>query len=347
MVPTADQSRFYAFGRVFSGKVATARSPRTRPTSPKLVEGLRRLAKSDPMVVIETDEESGENIIAGAGELHLEICLKDLQEDFMKGAPIGNTMPIELQEEIEAGTVAANTKDTKERAKYLIDTYGSTFSDPDQVGPKPPLGLRPGHHWRQHAARRHQRRAVPARDQGVRERRLPVGHQERPLCDEAVRGVVFRLLDVTLHADSIHRGMGQIMPTARRVCFACIYTAAPTLMEPMFLADISVPASETGGVYSTLSTRRGIVVDEAPVEGTPMTNMKAHLPVVESFGFDKALRAATGGQAFPQCAFDHWAIMTGDPFDTSSKVGELISTIRKRKGDKPSIPPLSNYEDKM
>ncbi|KAA0161229.1 hypothetical protein FNF31_01216 [Cafeteria roenbergensis] len=466
MVPTADQSRFYAFGRVFSGKVATGQKvrimgpnyvpgkkadlwvknvqrtlimmgrfteavpdipagntaalvgvdqyllksgtistsdvahnikqlkfsvspvvrvavqPKNSSDLPKLVEGLRRLAKSDPMVVIETDEESGENIIAGAGELHLEICLKDLQEDFMKGAPIvisepvvsfretvteessrevmskspnkhnrlhmkGNTMPIELQEEIEAGTVAANTKDTKERAKYLIDTYGSTFSDPDQVGPKRLWAFGPD------TTGANMLLDATSAVQYLHEIKESVnagfqwGTKNGPLCDEAVRGVVFRLLDVTLHADSIHRGMGQIMPTARRVCFACIYTAAPTLMEPMFLADISVPASETGGVYSTLSTRRGIVVDEAPVEGTPMTNMKAHLPVVESFGFDKALRAATGGQAFPQCAFDHWAIMTGDPFDTSSKVGELISTIRKRKGDKPAIPPLSNYEDKM
>ena len=53
---------------------------------PKLVEGLKRLSKSDPLVVCTSDENSGEHIVAGAGELHLEICLKDLQEDFMAGA---------------------------------------------------------------------------------------------------------------------------------------------------------------------------------------------------------------------------------------------------------------------
>merc|ERR1712112_515683 len=116
MVPTSDKGRFYAFGRVFSGKISTglkcrimgpnyvpgkkddlneksiqrtilmmgryieAIEPKNPSELPKLVEGLKRLAKSDPMVQC-IIEESGEHIIAGAGELHLEICLKDLEED--------------------------------------------------------------------------------------------------------------------------------------------------------------------------------------------------------------------------------------------------------------------------
>ncbi len=114
-----------------------------------------------------------------------------------------------------------------------------------------------------------------------------------------------KLLDVTLHADSIHRGMGQIMPTARRVMFAGIYTAKPSLMEPMYIADISVPLDCTGGVYSTLSLRRGEIVEEIPKPGTPMTEIRAYIPVNMSFGFTKELRANTGGKAFPQvrCPF--------------------------------------------
>ena len=56
-----------------------------------------------------------------------------------------------------------------------------------------------------------------------------------------MRGCKFALQDVTLHADSIHRGMGQIMPTARRVCLAAFLTASPVLQEPVFVVDISVP----------------------------------------------------------------------------------------------------------
>jgi elongation factor 2 len=62
-----------------------------------------------------------------------------------------------------------------------------------------------------------------------------------PFASEMLRGVIFKLLDVTLHADAIHRGQGQVMPAARQVMFACMYTANPTLMEPMYIADIACP----------------------------------------------------------------------------------------------------------
>merc|ERR1711899_19896 len=206
MVPTSDKGRFYAFGRVFSGKIATglkcrimgpnyvpgkkedlneksiqrtilmmgryieaiedvpcgnicglvgvdqflvktgtittfkdahnmkvmkfsvspvvrvAVEPKNPSELPKLVEGLKRLAKSDPMVQC-IIEESGEHIIAGAGELHLEICLKDLEEDhaqieLMKSVP----MPDGLADDIDKGEVAPR-QDFKIRGRYLADTY--------------------------------------------------------------------------------------------------------------------------------------------------------------------------------------------------------------------------------
>lgn len=64
-------------------------------------------------------------------------------------------------------------------------------------------------------------------------------------------------------------------------------------------------------------------------------------------GFTGALRAATGGQAFPQCVFDHWAIMPGDPFDPTTIPGGVVTDTRKRKGLKEGIPALDNYLDKM
>lgn len=145
-----------------------------------------------------------------------------------------------------------------------------------------------------------------------------------PICEEQCRGVILRLLDITLHADSIHRGMGQIAPAARKMIFAGIYTASPTLMEPMYLAEIAVPMSDVGGVYSTLSLRRGEIVEEIPRAGTPMTNIRAYVPVNESFGFTTALRAATGGKAFPQCSFHHWQMMNGDVMG-SGKVADIVT----------------------
>merc|ERR1711862_182139 len=158
---------------------------------------------------------------------------------------------------------------------------------------------------------------------------------------------IFKVLDVTLHADAIHRGMGQILPTSRRVMFASMDTASPTIMEPMYMADIAVPVDSAGGVYSTLSMRRGEIVEEIPKPGTPMTAIRAYLPVNQSFGFTKELRSNTGGKAFPQCSFDHWSVMSGDPFSEGSKVGEIVSSTRTRKGLEAELPPLGRYLDKL
>ena len=75
--------------------------------------------------------------------------------------------------------------------------------------------------------------------------------------------------------------------------------------------------------------------------------MKAYLPVAESFGFTAHLRGLTQGQAFPQCVFDHWQNINGDPFEPTSKTAEIITQIRKRKQLKVGIPPLDEYLDKL
>ena len=122
-----------------------------------------------------------------------------------------------------------------------------------------------------------------------------------------------------MHADAIHRGGGQIIPTARRVCYAAQLLASPGLQEPMFLVEIACPDSAQGGVYSVLNVRRGHVFSAEQRPGTPMYTMKAYLPVAESFGFNADLRAATGGQAFPQAVFDHWYVSTAVGYSSVRK----------------------------
>ena len=165
--------------------------------------------------------------------------------------------------------------------------------------------------------------------------------------EEPMRGIWFRLHDVTLHADSIHRGGGQIIPTARRVMYACMMTAEPCIMEPIFSVEIQCPEVAIGGIYGTLNRKRGVVSEES-IDGTPMHIVKAFLPVAESFGFTGFLRQNTGGQAFPQMVFHHWEVMNGDPFPGGDeKIGEIVLTARKRKGLKEAIPPLNEFEDKL
>jgi len=150
-----------------------------------------------------------------------------------------------------------------------------------------------------------------------------------------------------LHTDAIHRGGGQIIPTCRRATYAACLLATPGIQEPVYLVEIQCPENAIGGIYSVLNQRRGQVFSEEQRVGTPMFNVKAYLPVNESFGFNGALRSATAGQAFPQNVFDHWDTMNGSPLDKGGKLEELVKNIRIRKGLKPDIPPLDTYYDKL
>merc|ERR1712121_446044 len=395
MVPTSDKGRFYAFGRVFAGKIATglkarimgpnyvpgkkedlyeksiqrtilmmggkveaiedvpagnicglvgvdqflaktgtitnmkeahnmkvmkfsvspvvrvAVEPKNPSDLPKLVEGLKRLSKSDPMVQCMI-EESGEHIIAGAGELHLEICLKDLEEDhacihlkksdpvvsyretvseesnmmclskspnkhnrlFMKAVP----MPDGLPEDIDSGEVTAK-QDFKIRGRYLADKYEYDITEarkiwcfgPDTNGPNIVIDATKGVQYLNEI-----KDSVIAGFQWAT--------KEGVLCDENMRGVRFNIYDVTLHTDAIHRGGGQIIPTARRVLYASVLTAAPRLMEPIYQVEIQCPEQAVGGIYGVLNRKRGHVFEESQVTGTPIFVVKAYLPVNESFG---------------------------------------------------------------
>jgi len=341
---------------------------------PKLVEGLKRLAKSDPMVQCSI-EESGEHIIAGAGELHLEICLKDLEEDhaciplkksdpvvsyretvseesnvmclskspnkhnrlFMRAAPF----PEGLAEDIEKGDVSSR-QELKARARYLTDKYEWEVSEarkiwcfgPEGTGPNLLVDVTKGVQYLNEI-----KDSVVAGFQWAT--------KEGVLCEENMRACRYNIHDVTLHTDAIHRGGGQIIPTARRVLYACQLTAQPRLMEPVYLVEIQCPEQVVGGIYGVLNRKRGHVFEESHVMGTPMFIVKAYLPVNESFGFTADLRSNTGGQAFPQCVFDHWQILQGDPMDPATKPFQIVADTRKRKGLKEGIPALDNYMDKL
>jgi elongation factor 2 len=166
------------------------------------------------------------------------------------------------------------------------------------------------------------------------------------LCDENMRGMRFNIIDCELHTDAIHRGGGQIMPTARRLYFALELLSQPSLVEPIFSCDITAPSDCMGGVYQSLNQRRGIVIEEIQISGTPLNLVKAFLPVSESFGFTGMLRGNTQGKAFPQCVFDHWELIKGLPL-IDEKARNTVLTIRKRKGLKEGIPDVNEYMDKL
>jgi elongation factor 2 len=354
--------------------VRIAVQPKIASDLPKLVEGLNRLAKSDPCVLV-THETTGEHIITGAGELHLEICLKDLEDDFA-GIPIKRTPPVvefretvtklssiicvsksanklnrlhfqaqpledELVVAIESREITSRM-DGKTRAKELHNRFGWDQTDarrvwsfgPDSEGPNLIVDTTKSTEYLQEV-REHLIGAFQwATKQGV-------------LCEELLRGVRFNCVDVLLHSDASHRNGGQIVPAGKRVLYASQLTAQPVLIEPFYLVEITAPLVVCGSVHSVLAKRRGRAFDQIQREGTPLMIIKAHLPVMESFGFDKELRSQTSGQAFPQMIFDHWENLQGDPFTPDNKLFETITEVRKRKGLDAAVPNLNRYLDKF
>ena len=339
---------------------------------PKLIAGLIKMSKADPLVqVINTETE---HIICGSGELHLEICLKDLVEDYAK-IPITQSDPVvpyketvtskssqicmakspnkhnrlyviaepldeKLVEEIDNGTIRASD-DLKMTSRTLIDKYEWDQHDakklwvfgPDQLGPNFLVDQTKAVQYLNEI-----RTSMESSFQDVTRNGV--------LAEENLRGVRFNIQDVELHTDAIHRGDGQIMPTARRVYYASEMTANPRFQEPIYLCNIAAPQDVMSGIYQCFSQRRGVVFSEENVQGTPLLEVKAYLPVSESFGFTAHLRSLTSGQAFPQSNFSHWEIINQDPFDVKSQAYEITMNIRKRKGLKQELPILSDYIDK-
>jgi elongation factor 2 len=167
------------------------------------------------------------------------------------------------------------------------------------------------------------------------------------LCEETMRGVRANLVDITLHADAIHRGAGQIMPPTKRCIYACQIKSKPGLLEPMYICDITVPQHAISGVFATLNARRGQVEGQEDRPGTPLCKVKAFLPVLESFGFSQLLRQNTGGQAFPQMIFSHWSMVMGDVYEAGSSANVICLAVRERKGLKSELPAFADFYDKL
>jgi len=356
--------------------VRVAVQPKNMQELPKLVEGLKRLAKSDPMVQV-SYEESGECVVAGAGELHLEICLKDLEEDhacipIIKNDPIvsyresvsevsfkevltkspnkhnrftmvARPLGEEVCEDIDSGEISSR-QDLKLRGRYLADKRGWDVNEarkiwcfgPESTGPNVVVDATKAVQYLNEI-----KDSVVAGFQWA--------SKEGVLMEENMRGIRYDICDVTLHADAIHRGGGQIIPTVRRCFYAAQRTAEPRLMEPVYLVEIQVPTDSAGPIYNLVNKRRATPQGEMEIPGTPLKIVKLHLPVMESFGFAQELRSLTGGKAFPQCVFDHWAILNGDPLDEAglTKASVVVTQTRKRKGLSERVQPLDKLEDKL
>ncbi|KAL9074606.1 MAG: hypothetical protein Q9161_002199 [Pseudevernia consocians] len=321
---------------------------------PKMLDGLRKVNKSYPLITTKV-EESGEHVVLGTGELYMDCVLHDLRRLYSEmelkvSDPVTRfcetvvetsaimcyaitpnkknkiTMVAEplddgIAEDIEGGKV--NIKDPIRKVgqffeeKYDWDKLASRSIwafGPEEMGPnilqddtlpsqtdKRLLNtirdtLRQGFSW---------------------------GTREGPLCEEPIRNTKFKLTDISLAADSISRGGGQIIPTTRRALYSSFLTASPRLLEPLYTVSMTGPADSVSALYTVLSRRRGHVLSDGPIAGTPLYGVRGLVPVIDSFGFETDVRIHTQGQAMVSLVFDRWSVVPGDPLDKDVKTRPL------------------------
>jgi len=354
--------------------VRVAVKPKNAGDLPKLIQGMNRLSKSDPLVLCINDEETGQNIICGSGELHVEICINDLINEYAQIPIIQSTPVVSYKETVtELGEDSMSKSANKHNrltcsAESLTEELAMDIENEVitmKMDPKERIKLLVGHDFDKSEALKlwafgpdnEGPNLIIDQTKGCQfmheiKDSMITGFQvvtaSGVLCDEGVRAMRINVNDSTLHPDTIHRGGGQIIPTSRRVFYASQLKASPRLQEPYFLVEITCPADCSGSVYSCLTQKRGEIESEESIANTPITMIRAYLPVAESFGFTGYLRSHTAGQAFPNCSFHHWGLMTSDPLaEAENPVNKIIKETRERKGLKAEVFPLSHYEDKL
>ncbi|KAI9601376.1 hypothetical protein H4Q26_001194 [Puccinia striiformis f. sp. tritici PST-130] len=295
--------------------------------STQAVGGLTKGYKTYPLVEIKV-EESGEHVIIGTGEIYLDCCLFDLREIFSEIEIKVSDPVVKFCETVVDTSVIkcyAETPNKKNKLTMIAEPLEKGIAEEIETGR---INIRmPAKTLSQHFMNNYQWDLLASRSiwafglKSMAAESIKQGFQwatrEGPICDEPIRNVKFKLLDATLADEPIYRGGGQIIPTARRVCYSSFMMATPRLMEPVYYIEVQAPADCVPAVYLVLARRRGHVTQDIPKPGSPLYTVKAYIPVIDANGFETDLRTHTQGQSFCMQTFDHWSIVPGDPTDKS------------------------------
>lgn len=313
---------------------------------PKLIEVLRQTAKEDPTIHVNINEETGEHLVSGMGELHLEVIGVRINN---KGVDINTSEPIVVYRETVAGKTA-NPVEGKSPNKHnrlylevapLEDSIFQALQNGDikegKIKDKEEAQKFIEHGLDKEEARRvwdvynkslfiNMTRGIQYLDE-IKElviEGFESALEEGPVANEIAMGMKFTLVDAKLHEDAVHRGPAQILPAIRNAIKGGMMMADPTLLEPVQKVFINTPTDYMGSVTKEILNRRGQIVD-MPTEGD-MVNVEAKVPVAEMFGFAGEIRSATQGRCL-------WSTENSGferlPRELQS---QIIRQIRERKG---------------
>jgi len=318
----------------------------------RLIDVLRSVAKEDPTIKIELNPETGEHLISGMGELHLEIVEYKIKRD--KKIEIETSKPIVVyRETITKAFGPIEGKSPNKHTKIKVEVHPleegvlkamreGAIEDGKPKGKQYVELLVEGGMERQEAKNVKyisNYNILIDSTKGVQYLNeimelIVEGFEEAvksgPLAKEKVIGLKVKLIDATIHEDPVHRGPAQIIPAARRPIYAGMLMAGVTLLEPKQNLFVQVPQQYMSEVISQIQGRRGVV--ESIEQEEEAVSIKSKVPVAEMFGFANDIRSASQGRAI---WYHEYAGYEPLPKELQNKI---VKEIRTRKGDPPDPP---------
>jgi elongation factor 2 len=301
--------------------------PKNPQDLPILLDGLEKLAREDPNLKVNADKQTGEYLLSGMGELHLEIALHQLKDACGIDVEVSSPRVVYMESAQKKGVVALAKSPNKQNCfwvQVMPETEEANASSEEDSGNVLSMDehrnvLLDGSGKTEQVSEEELEAIIAGFEYACR---------AGPLCGEPVRHLQVNLVDLQLNQSG--DGGSEVMHGVGKAFFGSFLTADPVLLEPIYKIIMSIATELSGESSRILSTRRGKVT--LFEQKGLLTVISGYIPVSETFGFSKELRSATSGRALWQSFFDHWEKM---PQKLSS---EIIADLRKRKGLSPEVP---------
>jgi elongation factor 2 len=323
---------------------------------PKVIEAMNRLSIEDPNLVTTIDEETGQYLMSGIGELHLEIATNFLRQ-YVGDAEFTVSSPNAAYRETVAThgrIVMARSPNKRNKfwiaakpleSKLLQQIEKAGFSE--QAWNEKIENLRWGEQGNVWAVDQNRNVLIDLTQdaqylQDAKTSIIAGFHwvcRNGPLCEEPLRGVQINLAKAQLSPNADLRESAQITRAVSRAILGSCLTAKPTLLEPIYRIEVSVKAQWFGECASIISRRRGKILSVERVGF--LATICGYIPVAETFGLSAEMRSATSGYAFWQLAFDHWDKV---PEDIAP---EVIKKLRRKRGLPEEVPKARTFVDEV
>ena len=347
-VSTQPMEPFESLKHLFEPVVTVSIDAKKAADLPKLIEVLKKVSKEDPTIKIEINEETGQNLMSGMGELHLEVVANRIKTE--KGVDVVTSEPIVVYRE----TITKKSEEFEGRSPnkhnifYMIaEPLEDAVYDAIKAGEIPEQRIKKKNEelWKKlsslgisnEEARQYKQ---IYRDCVLLEKTRGEVHigeiiemvmdafeqvmDAGVLAKEPCTKIKVSLVDTKLHEDAIHRGPAQVYPAVRDAIRAAMLSIKPTLYEPLQILQIESPMKYVGEITKLIQSKRGQLL-EIKQEGEHLS-ARVKLPVSEMFGLAGDLRGATEGRA---AYFISDQMFARTPTELQEKI---IKQIKQRKG---------------